>query len=126
MSKPLHIEYSKDFLKHLLNEKYKEIERLNNIIKNIEEERCKLHNANELLENAIDTLRKRNEEIYEGFMATTEELCEATKEIERLNNIIKEVREYIEKVETLAMVDKVNIFSMSTLKTILDKEKDNE
>ena len=50
----------------------------------------------------------------------------AKDEIKRLNNIIKEVREYIEKVETLAMVDKVNIFSMSTLKTILDKEKDNE
>ena len=43
------------------------------------------------------------------------------KEIERLNNIIREVREYIENVETLATIDKVNIFSISTLKSILDK-----
>ena len=42
-------------------------------------------------------------------------------EIERLNNIIKEVREYIELVETLAINDKRNIFSMSALKRILDK-----
>lgn len=35
MSKPLHIEYSKDFLKHLLNEKEKEIKRLNNKLKDI-------------------------------------------------------------------------------------------
>ena len=66
----------------------KEIERLKNIINEIEKERCNLYNANGLLENAIDTLRKRNEKIYEGFMTTTEELCESTKEIERLNNII--------------------------------------
>ena len=46
------------------------------------------------------------------------------KEIERLNNIIKEVREYIEKVETLAVVDKKIIFSISTLKAILDKGVD--
>ena len=39
----------------------------------------------------IERLEKRNKEIYEGFMATTEELCEATKEIEKLNNIIKEI-----------------------------------
>ena len=43
------------------------------------------------------------------------------KEIERLHSIIKEVREYIENVETLATIDKVNIFSISTLKSILDK-----
>ena len=55
-----------------------------------------------------------------------EQCLNKDKEIERLNNFIKEVRKYIEKVETLAMVDKVNIFSMSTLKMILDKEKDNE
>ncbi len=39
----------------------------------------------------IERLKKRNKEIYEGFMTTTEELCEATKEIERLNNIINEL-----------------------------------
>lgn len=45
------------------------------------------------------------------------------KNNQKLHSIIKEVREYVDKVETLAMVDKVNIFSMSTLKMILDKEK---
>ena len=48
-----------------------------------------------LLANNI-SLEKRNKEIYEGFMATTEELCEATKEIERLNNIINEFNKLIE------------------------------
>ncbi len=76
------------------------------------------------LEYEVERLEKRNKEIYEGFMATTEELCEATKEIEklkeqlndeideelkqseimvkkqkeieRLHSIIKEAREYIE------------------------------
>ena len=57
-------------------------------------------------------------EDYDEYM----EIIEKQKqEIERLNNIIKEVREYIEKVETLALVDKKIIFSMSTLKAILDK-----
>lgn len=41
-------------------------------------------------------------------------------------NIIKEVREYIENVETLATIDKVNIFSISTLKSILDKGDYND
>ena len=40
---------------------------------------------------------------------------------DKYKNIIKEVREYIENVETLATIDKVNIFSISTLKSILDK-----
>ena len=57
---------------------------------------------------------------YEEVMLE-KQLKEKEKEIERLNNIIKEVREYIENVETLATIDKVNIFSISTLKSILDK-----
>lgn len=40
----------------------------------------------------IERLKKRNKEIYEGFMATTEELCEATKEIERLQDMDKILR----------------------------------
>ena len=44
----------------------------------------------------IETLTKRNKEIYEGFMATTEELCETTKEVERLNNIINELEKYLQ------------------------------
>ena len=44
----------------------------------------------------IETLTKRNKEIYEGFMATTEELCETTKEVERLNNILNRFEETLE------------------------------
>ena len=51
-------------------------------------------------------------------------VIEKQEEIERLNSIIKEVREYIENVETLATIDKVSIFSISTLKSILDKGKE--
>ena len=54
-------------------------------------------------------------------MEVYDELERALKEIERLQSIIKEVREYIELVETLAINDKRNIFSMSALKRILDK-----
>ena len=101
MSKPLSIQYTGKYANHLLREKDKEIERLNKKIEQYE----------------------NPEDMTLMFMWCDEK---AKDEIKRLNNIIKEVREYIEKVETLAMVDKVNIFSMSTLKTILDKEKDNE
>jgi chaperonin cofactor prefoldin len=45
------------------------------------------------LEYEVERLEKRNKEIYEGFMATTEELCEATKEIERLNEELKNKEE---------------------------------
>lgn len=48
------------------------------------------------LEDEIERLEKRSKEIYEGFMATQEELKEYAEENERLQNIIKEVREYIE------------------------------
>lgn len=36
------------------------------------------------IKEIIDKLEKRNAEIYEGFMATTNELCDITKELERL------------------------------------------
>ena len=42
-------------------------------------------------------------------------------QLQQKESIIKEVREYIKNVETLATIDKVNIFSISTLKSILDK-----
>ena len=75
----------------------------------------------------IERLKKRNKEIYEGFMTTTEELCEATKEIERLNNIIKEVREYIKsKTEfgeyTYAYPGVLNQDEVREINRILDKE----
>jgi geranylgeranyl pyrophosphate synthase len=57
----------------------------------------------------IERLNKRNKEIYGGFMTTTEELCEATKEIERLNNIIKEAREYHDNcINNLLDLDKID------------------
>ncbi len=112
-----------------------EIERLNNIINEIEKERCRLRNSNELLENAIDTLRKRNEEIYEGFMATQEELKEYAEENEQLHSIIKEVREYIMS-ELITEWDIANcghvsgsdlpVEAITPILDILDKEKDNE
>ena len=40
----------------------------------------------------MERLEKRNKEIYEGFMATQEELKEYAEENERLHSIIKEVR----------------------------------
>lgn len=61
MSKPLHIEYSKDFLKHLLNEKDKEIERLSNII-NGTDEILKEH-INECREE-LNTIMKGNDLDY--------------------------------------------------------------
>ena len=47
------------------------------------------------LEYEVERLEKRNKEIYEGFMATTEELCEEAKEKERLNNIINELEKWL-------------------------------
>ena len=75
--------------------------------------------------NYIETLEAKSLQVDDYFKQRNDLYIEnqnKDKEIERLNNIIKEVREYIDKVEILAMVDKVNIFSMSTLKMILDKE----
>ena len=66
-------------------------------------------------------LEKKYNEVAELYSKAVKKKIEYRKEIERLENIIKEVREYIEKVETLAIVDKVNIFSISSLKKILDK-----
>ena len=51
------------------------------------------------LYNYIIELEKRNKEIYEGFMATTEELCEATKELEKANSRIKMTLDYIQNAE---------------------------
>lgn len=68
----------------------------------------------------IERLEKRNKEIYEGFMATTEELCEATKEIERLKDLIKALwnNNYTSNLndKQLELLDNI----------IFDKEKDNE
>jgi acetolactate synthase small subunit len=44
-----------------------------------------------------ERLEKRNKEIYEGFMATQEELKEYAEEIERLNNIIDKAINYIDR-----------------------------
>ena len=47
-------------------------------------------------------------------------------QLQQKENIIKEVKEYIELIETFAMVDKINIFSISKFKEILDKGSDKE
>jgi len=81
------------------------------------------------------SLEKRNKEIYEGFMTTTQELCEATKEIERLHSIIKEVREYIEsygitkeqlKKMSFGSAAPISIGEMLNILEILDKANDRE
>ena len=56
--------------------------------------------------------------IREDTKPTYEEL---ENQLQQKENIIKEVREYIEKVETFALIDKKIIFSISTLKAILDR-----
>jgi hypothetical protein len=40
-------------------------------------------------------LEKRKKEIYDGFMANTQELCDTTKEIKKLNKIIDKAIHYI-------------------------------
>lgn len=77
-------ELLEDLSDYVINSQ-KEIERLKDTI----------DNDNNVIKNQdleIERLEKRNKEIYEGFMATTEELCEATKEIERLNSIINRIK----------------------------------
>ena len=51
---------------------------------------------------------------------------ELRKELQQKENIIKEAKEYIELIKTLAMVDKINIFSISKFKEILDKGSEKE
>ena len=74
-----------------------------------------------------DEYFKKDKEIQrlKGLCDKYEEEHKTTfEEWKKTINIIKEVREYIENVETLATIDKVNIFSISTLKSILDKGKE--
>ena len=78
----------------------------------------------EKLKEIIENMPK--DILINSFETVYEDSIKKDLEIERLNSIIKEVREYVENVETLATIDKVNIFSISTLKSILDKESDKE
>jgi chaperonin cofactor prefoldin len=41
------------------------------------------------LEYEVERLENRNKEIYEGFMATTEELCKETQEKEHYQAIVE-------------------------------------
>ena len=76
-------------------------------------------------EELIETLRafekNRVEQLEEPARNLFYAIMKIAGERDRLNNIIKEVREYIEKVETFALIDKKIIFSISTLKAILDR-----
>ena len=60
-------------------------------------------------------------ELEEAKKQRDEEIQRLNNQLQQKENIIKEVREYIELVETLAINDKRKIFSMSALKRILDK-----
>jgi len=46
------------------------------------------------LRKEINQLKKRNKEIYDGYMATTQELTEYAEENERLNNIINTILDF--------------------------------
>ena len=81
------------------------------------------------LEELITAYDEKDQEIerLKGLCDKYEEEHKTTfEEWKKTINIIKEVREYIENVETLATIDKVNIFSISTLKSILDKGSEKE
>lgn len=111
-------ELLEDLSDYVINSQ-KEIERLN---KELEEKEAILGGVQQL-EAEIERLNKRNKEIYEGFMATQEELKEYAEENERLHSIIKEVREYIESYLPNYDFDKTNL---KKLLQILDKENKND
>jgi len=62
-------------------------------------------------------IHKQDEKILEQELL----ISSLQNQLQQKENIIKEVREYIDLVETLAINDKRNIFSMSIFKRILDK-----
>ena len=75
-------------------------------------------NERKELLSRIEQLEKRNKELYEGFMATQEELTDyATKneQLEKENKILRENAEHNDKV-----VDKVN-WEINVLKHNRDK-----
>lgn len=57
------------------------------------------------VKDKAERLKKRNKEIYEGFIATQDELKEYAEENEQLHSIIKEAREYIESNPLVYMYD---------------------
>ena len=61
-------------------------------------DKTKLYFENENNKKEIEKLNKRNKEIYDGFMSTTEELCEITKEVEKLKKIIQIKQNRINKL----------------------------
>lgn len=78
-----------------------EVSNLLDYITNLEKSNARLKEENKELTEKIEfyqrktqRLEKRNKEIYEGFMVTTQELCDKSKEIERLNNIFDELEQY--------------------------------
>ena len=55
---------------------------------------------NKLLLSYIETLKNRNKELYEGFMATQEELTDYATKNEQLENNMKEIIKKINFYET--------------------------
>ena len=71
------------------------------------------------------SLEKRNKEIYEGFMATTQELCEATKEIEKLNSLWKTDKQSWNELmaEKETEIERLNNIINELEKTLLEWHK---
>ena len=67
------------------------IERLNHY----EQENKELTERIEFYQRKTQRLEKRNKEIYEGFMATTQELCDTTKELNDYKTKCEKKRNYV-------------------------------
>ena len=69
------------------------IERLNHY----EQENKELTERIEFYQRKTQRLEKRNKEIYEGFITTTQELCDTTKKYEDYKARCEEVIEYLQE-----------------------------
>lgn len=110
----------------------KENKRLNNIIKGLKEERDYLFNKMTTESNyEIEKLIAESTEWESKYYDMQDNFHNANEEIERLNNIIKEVREYIEKAELGTDITEEHIYYLKNdivgkrLLEILDKKEVN-
>lgn len=69
----------------------------------------------------IERLNKERSKTYENGLNYFLELQKKKDEIERLNNIIKEVREYIDNYEIIDQVDYDIKLTLNYIREILDK-----
>lgn len=66
-------------------------------INEYEEENYKLQEQIEFFQRKSQRLEKRNKEIYDGFMATTQELCDTTKELNNYKSKFEKAIEHIKE-----------------------------